>query len=55
MTKTELLLIEARDIACRILGTKVSNDVIGQVFDVLVLERMPGIGAQSEDARHTVH
>lgn len=55
MTKTELLLIEARDIARRTLGANVSDEVIGKVLDVLAIERMPELGGQPEIGERTVH
>ena len=55
MTRTELLLIEAREIARRTLGAGVSDEVIGKVLDVLALERMPQLGGDSEIDERTFH
>lgn len=55
MTNTERLLAEARDIARRILGEDVSSEVVGQIFDSLVMEHRPDAGEHLEDEGRTVH
>lgn len=55
MTKTELLLIEATDIARRTVGPNASDELIGKVLDVLAMERMPELGGESEVGERTVH
>ena len=56
VTKTEQLLIEAREIARRVLGKNASEESIGRVFDVLVLEHMPsGDASRQDEDERTLH